>query len=357
LTDAQRQLLVSAFSAQRVNEAGARLVGDINWAFAPTAETLAMIPAAQTVNIRFELVLQDELDAEHRMAVNVQAQGSNETSSFAGDLNTVMRASDGRVTGTATVVDVDVDEDQFVAQTVQGQFGVLTVQADGEWLYVLNDGAVVPSTATISDRFELATRDDAGQGVRPVVTVYIKGPDLLISASGNAPSALTSPVPVVTAPNAGTPADPAQTPGSAALQVVPLGGAPIEVPLGNMNPYTPPAGPSVTLPGAGESSRREDSPNDPAAQSTEPQQQSVPQEAQPQAATTMQPEQQAIAEETLQEKPEQVSLIDQLTDMADSGSAALSVMGMAAAVAMGKGQRIQWQSQKTAQPSRQRIQW
>jgi hypothetical protein len=71
----------------------------------------------------------------------------------------------------------------------------------------------------------------------------------------------------------------------------------------------------------------------------------------------MQPEQQAIAEETLQEKPEQVSLIDQLTDMADSSSAALSVMGMAAAVAMGKGQRIQWQAQKTAQPSRQRIQW
>jgi len=50
-------------------------------------------------------------------------------------------------------------------------------------------------------------------------------------------------------------------------------------------------------------------------------------------------------------------LIDQLTDMADSSSAALSVMGMAAAVAMGKGQRIQWQAQKTAQPSRQRIQW
>jgi VCBS repeat-containing protein len=357
LSEAQRQLLVSAFSAQRVNDAGVKLVGDINWTFAPTAATLAMIPAEQTVSIRFELVLQDKLDAEHRLAVNVQAQGSNETSSFAGDLNTVMRASDGRVTGTATVVDADLDEDQFVAQTVQGQFGVLTVQADGGWLYVLNDGAVVPPAATISDRFELATRDDAGQGVRPVVTVFIKGPDLVISASGNAPDALTSPVPVVTAPNAGTPSDPAQTPDSTPLQVVPLGGAPVDLPLGNMNPYTPPAGPGVTLPGAGESSRRTDSPNDPAAQSTEPQQQSAPQEAQPQAATTMQPEQQAIAEETLQEKPEQVSLIDQLTDMADSSSAALSVMGMAAAVAMGKAQRIQWQAQKTAQPSRQRIQW
>jgi hypothetical protein len=43
--------------------------------------------------------------------------------------------------------------------------------------------------------------------------------------------------------------------------------------------------------------------------------------------------------------------------MADSGAAAFSIIGMAAAMTLGKGQRIQWQAQKTARPTRQRIQW
>jgi len=35
----------------------------------------------------------------------------------------------------------------------------------------------------------------------------------------------------------------------------------------------------------------------------------------------------------------------------------MSVLGVAAAMTLGKGQRIQWQDNKKAQPSRQRIQW
>jgi hypothetical protein len=50
-------------------------------------------------------------------------------------------------------------------------------------------------------------------------------------------------------------------------------------------------------------------------------------------------------------------VVDEAMNLADSGSAALSLLGAAAAMTMGKGQRIQWQNEKKAQPSRQRIQW
>lgn len=359
LSVAQRQLLLDAFAAQRVNDGGTpRLQGVINWTFAPTAATLAMIPTGQTVSIRFELVLQDALEAEHRIQVVVQAQGANEASSFGGNLSVEMMASDGQVTGLATVADADLDEDRFEAQVMQGKFGVLTVQADGRWTYVLNADVRVPPTATLTERFDLATRDAAGQGQRPVVNLFIKGPDMVISAVGNTPETFASQVPAVTSPMGTMFAGSSPAAGAQPLQVMPLGGAPVEVPLGSMSPYAAPVGPGVTLPGS--APQRAGSPSDPSLQSSEPQQPTVPATAPaaPEAlAPSAQPAEQVAAETPDPEQTDTAALFDQLQDMADSGAAALSVIGMAAAMKMGKGQRIQWQAQKTAQPTRQRIQW
>jgi VCBS repeat-containing protein len=271
-----------------------------------------------------------------------------------------MLASDGKLAGQATVADADVGEARFVAQVVNGQFGVFTMQTSGSWVYVLNANASVPPGTTLSERFELATRDASGLGTRPVVNVYIKGPDLVVSAAGNAPAATPTPVtaPASVAPAASAPAS------TQPLQSSPLDGGAGDAPLGPMSPYAAPAAKGVALPGSAPASQRTGSPSDPATQSSEPQQAQQPAAPAAAPADPAAPApapagtgDQAAAEPSVEASPEQVVLLDELMNFADSGSGVLSAFGVAAAMTMGKGQRIQWQDSKKAQPSRQRIQW
>lgn len=360
LSNHQRQLLLEAFEAERVNDSGtARLQGVVNWTFNPTAETLAMIPAGQVVRVQFDLVLTDEQGGSHRLPVMVLAQGANEAPVLGGALSVAMRASDVIATGLATVADADLGENQFVPQSLQGQYGALTIQSDGRWTYILGNDVVVPPGASFVENFELDTRDASGFGVRPVIQVFIKGPDLVISATSNAPAATQ---PQATSPTAPAPVatSPAAAPASQSTQMAPMGGTPAEVPLGMMSPYTAPAAPGVPMSGGSSTAPRTGSANDPATQSSEPQQQTAPATTAPAQAPGAAPA--AGTESPTSEAPVDASqgVVAELQkdlNLSDADTTVMSVLGVAAAMTLGKGQRIQWQDNKKAQPSRQRIQW
>jgi VCBS repeat-containing protein len=85
------------------------------------------------------------------------------------------------VSGTATVTDPDAGESQFIAQTVEGEFGTFTLTAEGQWNFTasselnsLKDGEVVTETFTIESEDKSASLpvvvQITGTNDRPVLT-------------------------------------------------------------------------------------------------------------------------------------------------------------------------------------------
>lgn len=108
------------------------------------------------------------------MAKNISSSVSRPT--FSGDLAKALDADVASVTGVISIVDPGKAGGWYLRMaTIQGTYGVLTVQQDGSWSYALNTAhaAVValPTGSTLTDAFTVHNK----HGKPQTVTITING--------------------------------------------------------------------------------------------------------------------------------------------------------------------------------------
>ena len=105
-----------------------------------------------------------------RSTVVIAVTGGNHAASVSGQLAGAV-AQDGQrsSSGQLLVNDIDAGEAVFVAASSQGKYGQLQLQADGSWVYQLQDGSSIAKGATSQDSFTVRTAE--GTSVQLVITV------------------------------------------------------------------------------------------------------------------------------------------------------------------------------------------
>jgi len=103
--------------------------------------------------------------------VTVDVTGGNHAATIGGQQAGAV-AQDGRRTasGTLQVSDRDAGEAVFVAQQSQGRYGQLQLQADGSWVYQLQDAGSLDKGATVQEQFVVRSADGSAANVVIAVT-------------------------------------------------------------------------------------------------------------------------------------------------------------------------------------------
>jgi VCBS repeat-containing protein len=105
--------------------------------------------------------------------VTITITGVNDAATFGGDLTGGINEDDDTVGGTATVADVDTGEGSFTADSIDGTYGELTIDAGGDWVYTIDNGdSVIQALAagdTIADTVTVSSDDGTEQDI--VVTI------------------------------------------------------------------------------------------------------------------------------------------------------------------------------------------
>ena len=129
----------------------------------------------ETVTIRYEM--SDDEGVTSESTVTVTITGTNDLAEFSGDDSGSVKEDESdtlTTTGTLSVSDVDSDS-RFTAETVSGDYGSLTIDADGNWTYSadtsqsaidsLDDGE------SLTDTIEVRTAD----GTTHSIAITIEG--------------------------------------------------------------------------------------------------------------------------------------------------------------------------------------
>jgi len=107
--------------------------------------------------------------------VTITINGANDTAgSFGGDLmGSVTEESTLATSGTATVSDVDNNDDSFTADTISGTYGELVINSSGGWTYTLdnanNDVQALNDDDTLSDTIAVQSEDGSSQDI--IITI------------------------------------------------------------------------------------------------------------------------------------------------------------------------------------------
>ncbi|WP_417456237.1 VCBS domain-containing protein [Kordiimonas sp.] len=106
----------------------------------------------------------------------ITINGVNDVATFDGNLTgTLNEDVDTTITGTATVDDIDTGEDVFTAGTVNGTYGDLTIAANGDWSYDLNETLAGVQGLGNGDTLGDTLTVTSGDGTEQNITITITG--------------------------------------------------------------------------------------------------------------------------------------------------------------------------------------
>ena len=159
--------------------------GEVTWDFAVNNSAIASLGEGESLVQTYDVTVTDENGAETTETVIITLMGTNDdpVASGVGTTGTVTEDSGaGQVAaGTVEATDVDASDELVWSGDAVGSYGSLTVDADGNWEYTLdNDNADVQAldaasdplldtfTLTVSDGFSTTTEE---------VTLTINGAD------------------------------------------------------------------------------------------------------------------------------------------------------------------------------------
>uniref|UniRef100_UPI003A933240 VCBS domain-containing protein n=1 Tax=Kordiimonas sp. TaxID=1970157 RepID=UPI003A933240 len=104
--------------------------------------------------------------------ITITISGVNDAASFGGDLTGSLNEDTDSVSGSATVTDPE-SANQFTAETVGGTYGELTIAANGDWVYDLDeantDVQALGAGDTLGDTLTVESADGTEQSI--VITV------------------------------------------------------------------------------------------------------------------------------------------------------------------------------------------
>jgi VCBS repeat-containing protein len=154
------------------------LASDGSWAYTldNTLLEVQSLGAEETVNDVFTLFTDDGTLFE----VSINVQGVNDAAVVEGDFSDtiILAFEDSSASGSVTVTDIDRGEDGVVADTYQGDYGSLTMNADGAWEYLL-DTYNLPFDEGVYDVFDTITAYTLG-GDAFDITIDIRQNDFII---------------------------------------------------------------------------------------------------------------------------------------------------------------------------------
>ncbi len=152
-----------------------------NWAYtAADSAALQALGAGDTVVDKMTVTTPD--GTTHTIAVTLE--GSNDAPVISG-VDTGSVAEDGplQTVGKLTADDADAGESGFVAGIVQGKYGVLTIDAAGNWAYNASGNDALQALGegdVVTEKLTVTTVD----GTPQVITVSVSGTDDTVVISG-----------------------------------------------------------------------------------------------------------------------------------------------------------------------------
>ena len=129
--------------------------------------------------------------------ITITIQGTDDVAEISGDIEGSVTEDSGLVAGNLvvggqlTLEDVDTVKDHFNAQTVVGDYGTLTLGANGAWSYVADnsqdDIQHLGADDSLTDTLEITSAD----GVTQTITITIQGTDDVAEISGDIEGSVT----------------------------------------------------------------------------------------------------------------------------------------------------------------------
>ena len=146
-----------------------------SWTY--TLSNGAAVAKGQTVVEQFTVLAKDGTSS----TVSISVTGGNHAAVIAGQQSGAV-AKDGQqqASGQLSISDADAGEAVFVAQTLAGQHGSFSLQADGSWAYQLQDGSSIAKGVTVQESFQVQSAD----GSRSTVVIAVTGGNHAASVSG-----------------------------------------------------------------------------------------------------------------------------------------------------------------------------
>ncbi|MCG9964887.1 VCBS domain-containing protein [Shewanella cutis] len=158
--------------------------------------TLALV-SGQQVTETFTVTATDQSGHPVSQQVSIQVNGADNTAIIQGDMTGLVtedtQALNGQLTvsGQLSIQDPDRDQAHFSADSLQGQFGYLTIDVNGHWIYSADNSlATVQSLKSgehLTDTFTIHSADGTAQNI----TVTINGTDDKAEISGTTSASLT----------------------------------------------------------------------------------------------------------------------------------------------------------------------
>lgn len=163
--------------------------GEYTYTLNNGSDAVQQLADGQTEYDTFTVIVQDEHGAKHELALNVAVKGTNDAPTISGAPNlSVTEQTMPTSSGTITATDLDstdvllygVKSEGHAATgtplTVSGNYGKLTVNADGTYSYTLDNRAdALAQGETQQETFTLTVNDQHGGVVEQNITVSITG--------------------------------------------------------------------------------------------------------------------------------------------------------------------------------------
>ncbi len=149
--------------------------GTYNYTWSVNAGDLDYLVEGEELLEVFTITLTDPAGNTRTQNVTITITGTNDVAVIAGDTSRTIDEDDRGTSGQLTVTDADFEEDGFVAETLTGRYGELSIDEDGIWEYDLNNSSVagLDDGDTVSDSFTVQSID----GTEQAITVRIEGED------------------------------------------------------------------------------------------------------------------------------------------------------------------------------------
>jgi len=156
----------------------------------------------------------------------ITINGANDAASFGGTLSGGVLEDGTTVGGTASVTDVDSGEATFVADTLDGSYGGLTIDAGGNWVYTLNNDETDVQSLGAGDTLGDTVTVSSADGTTQAITITITGVNDAPQSSGGSVNAAEGEATVFTVSNfAFTDADAGESLQSIRIDTLPAVGA------------------------------------------------------------------------------------------------------------------------------------
>ena len=114
--------------------------------------------------------------------------GTNDAPEITGTKTGEVTENDGdtlTTSGTLAITDVDTDESEFVAETVNGTYGSITIDAAGEWTYSADDSQTAIDELDDGDSLTDTLQVRAADGTTHDITITINGTNDAPTAASN----------------------------------------------------------------------------------------------------------------------------------------------------------------------------